>query len=49
MVKKMFEIIKVYRQNVDSLKFIGKKYDNADRTNGTFEVKSKWSEWFENG
>ena len=44
----MFEIIKVYRQSVDSLKFIGKKYDNADRTNGAFGVKAKWSEWFEN-
>jgi len=45
----MYEIIKVYTQSIDSLKFIGKKYDNADRTNGTFEVASKWSEWFQNG
>ena len=44
----MTEIIKIYRQNVDSLKFIGKKYDNADRTNGTFKIKLKWDEWFEN-
>ncbi|MCL2517649.1 MAG: hypothetical protein FWF15_03700 [Oscillospiraceae bacterium] len=45
----MFEIIKVYKQNIDPLRFIGKKYDNANRINGTFEVKSKWSEWFQNG
>jgi len=45
----MFEIIKVYTQSINPLKFIGKKYDNADRTDGTFEVASKWSEWFENG
>ena len=47
-IRKMFEIIKVYKQNIDSLRFIGKKYDNANRINGTFEVKSKWREWFEN-
>ena len=44
----MFEIIKVYTQSFNSLKFVGKKYDNADRTNGRFEVASKWNEWFEN-
>ena len=45
----MVEIIKIYRQNVDALKFVGKKYDNANRADGTFKVKLKWDEWFENG
>jgi predicted transcriptional regulator YdeE len=45
----MVEIIKVYKQTVGALRFIGKKYDNANRTNGTFGIKSKWNEWFENG
>ena len=45
----MVEIIKVYKQSVDALKFIGKKYDNANRVNGTFKVKIKWDEWVENG
>ena len=45
----MVDIARIYTQSRDSLKFIGKKYDDADRTDGAFEVKSKWSEWFENG
>jgi len=45
----MIEIIKIYRQNINALRFIGKKYDNADRADGSFGVKSKWDEWFENG
>ena len=45
----MAEIIKTYMQSVGALRFIGKKYDNANRTNGTFRVKAKWNEWFENG
>ena len=44
----MLEIIKVYRQSIDAVRFIGKKYDNADRANGTFGIKVKWDEWFEN-
>ena len=44
----MVEIIHVYKQNVDPQRFIGKKYDNANRANGTFGVKVKWTEWFEN-
>ena len=42
----MVEIIKVYKQGVNKQKFIGKKYDNANRKNGTFSVKEKWDEWF---
>ena len=44
----MFEIIKVYTQSVDSFRFIGKKYSDADRTNQTFALKEKWSEWYIN-
>jgi len=43
------EIIKVYKQEAESLKFIGKKYNNANRLDGTFSVKSKWNEWIKNG
>jgi len=42
----MFEIIKVYKENFPKQKFIGKKYDNANRVNGTFSVKEKWNECF---
>ena len=42
----MAEIIKVYRQNIGALRFIGKKYNDSDRMNGTFSLK--WREWFEN-
>jgi hypothetical protein len=43
----MVEIIKTYRQSVGAMRFIGKKYGDGDRVNGTFGVK--WGEWFENG
>lgn len=42
----MAEIIKVYKQNVEKLRFIGKKYGNKDRVNGNFGAK--WDEWFKN-
>ena len=45
----MIEITEIYKQNLEALRFIGKKYDNANRIDGTFEVKSKWDEWFKNG
>ena len=45
----MPNIVNVYTQSVRASRFIGKKYDNADRGNGAFEVKAKWGEWFENG
>lgn len=41
------EIIKVYKEHLPSLRFIGKKYTNADRANGGFG--HKWGEWFQNG
>jgi len=43
----MAEIIKVYKQNVEAMRFIGKKYSNSDRVNGDFGAK--WGEWFSNG
>ena len=41
------EIIKVYRQQVPALRFIGKKYGNKDRVNGMFG--KLWGDWFKNG
>jgi len=43
----MAEIIKVYRQSVDAMKFIGKRYTNNDRVDGHFGAK--WGEWHSNG
>jgi len=43
----MAEIIKTYKQSVPEMRFVGKKYGNADRVNGTFGAK--WGEWFQNG
>lgn len=43
----MAEIIKTYKQNIKAMRFIGKRYDDHDRVNGTFGAK--WKEWFENG
>lgn len=40
------EIIKVYKEHLSSLRFIGKCYTNADRIGG---FGHKWGEWFENG
>jgi hypothetical protein len=47
MGKNMADIIKVYRQTIPAMKFIGKKYGDKDRINGMFG--SKWSEWWQNG
>ena len=43
----MPEIIKAYRQEVPALRFIGKRYGDADRVDGGFG--KQWGEWFENG
>jgi len=43
----MAEIIKAYRQNVEAMRFIGKKYGDNDRVDGMFGAK--WGEWFQNG
>ena len=43
----MAEIIKVYKQNVEAMRFIGKKYGDDDRVNGDFSAR--WGDWHENG
>jgi len=43
----MAEIIKTYKQSVPAMRFIGKKYGDSDRVNGTFGTK--WDEWYQNG
>lgn len=40
------EIVKVYKEHLPSLRFIGKCYTNADRVGG---FGHKWGEWFQNG
>ncbi len=40
----MAEVIKVYKQTVPAMRFIGKKYTDNDRINGNFSAK--WGEWF---
>jgi hypothetical protein len=41
------EIIKVYKQDVPALRFIGKKYGDKDRVDGMFG--KYWGDWFQNG
>lgn len=41
------EIIKTYKQEIPALRFIGKKYGDADRVNGNFG--GLWGDWFQNG
>jgi len=43
----MPEITNVYRQSMDASKFIGKRYTDEDRVDGTFGAM--WGEWFGNG
>lgn len=38
----MAEIINVYRQTIPAMRFIGKKYTDDDRINGSFSAK--WEE-----
>ena len=42
----MAEIINTYKQKIGAMRFIGKKYGDEDRVNGSFG--SQWGEWFEN-
>lgn len=42
----MADLIKSYRQEVPALRFIGKKYGDADRVGGGFG--KQWGEFFEN-
>ena len=41
------EIVKVYKQEVPALRFIGKKYRDSDRVNGSFG--KYWGDWDKNG
>jgi predicted transcriptional regulator YdeE len=41
------EIIKVYKQDVPALRFIGKKYGDKDRVDGMFG--KHWGDWHQNG
>jgi hypothetical protein len=43
----MAEVIKIYKESVPAMRFIGKKYLEKDRENGGFG--KKWDEWFSNG
>lgn len=44
----MAEIIKVYKEHLPALRFIGKRYLNGDRgADGGYS--NKWGEWFEKG
>jgi predicted transcriptional regulator YdeE len=43
----MAEITRVYKQSVGAMRFIGKRYGEGDRANGSFAAK--WDEWFANG
>ena len=43
----MAEIIRVYRQKVGALRFVGKKYGDNDRVDGMFGAK--WEDWHTNG
>jgi hypothetical protein len=41
------EIIRTYKQEIPALRFIGKKYGDNDRVNGSFG--KYWGDWFQNG
>ena len=41
------EIKKIYKEHMPSLRFIGKRYTDSDRQDGSFGAK--WREWFGNG
>lgn len=43
----MYEIIKIYTQNIPEMRYIGKKYSDTDRVNSSFG--SQWDKWFEKG
>ena len=43
----MAEIIRVYKESVPVMRFIGKRYTNADRRDGGYGYL--WGEWFANG
>ncbi len=45
----MRRIVKVYRESLPRLRFIGKRYTDKDAAGHPAGFASKWVEWFENG
>ena len=43
----MADIIKVYKEHLPAMRFVGKRYTDDDRSGGGFG--HKWGEWFHNG
>lgn len=43
----MAEVVKTYRQSVPAMRFMGKRYGDADRTDGGFG--KQWGQWFSSG
>ncbi|MCL2158512.1 MAG: GyrI-like domain-containing protein [Oscillospiraceae bacterium] len=43
----MFSIVRVYRESLPAVRFVGKKYGEHDRAEGSFAAK--WGEWFSSG
>lgn len=43
----MADLIRTYTEEFPALRFIGKRYTDADRVGGTFA--DKWGEWFSKG
>ena len=41
-----FSIVKVYKESMPNVRFVGKKYTDSDRVDGMFGAK--WGEWFAN-
>jgi predicted transcriptional regulator YdeE len=41
----MYELVKTYKQAIPAMRFIGMKYGNKDRVDGSFAAK--WGEWHE--
>lgn len=41
------EIIRSYRQSIPAVRFIGKKYGDSDRVDGSYGAR--WMDWFDHG
>lgn len=42
----MADVVKVYKEHIPAIRFVGKKYGDSDQVNGFFSAK--WDEWFAN-
>ncbi|MFD1177968.1 AraC family transcriptional regulator [Paenibacillus puldeungensis] len=42
----MADVVKVYKEHIPAVRFVGKKYGDDDRINDNFGAK--WGEWFAN-